>query len=323
MMTTAAVQSSGFGVNGNLAGRLREERRRAIDRRTVPVTGCSPSITEHPVHVPLVSLFAASLDGTNRHEQERNQHLDNDAAALIAWRVLCVHIAPMTALEAVFSLVDPSRGQPQPRMEIPMNKSDIYITTSIPYVNAAPHVGFSLELVQADAYARHYRLLGHDVRFQCGTDDNSLKNVRSAEAAGIPVEDFVNAYADRFERLGGLLDTSNDEFVRTSRDPRHVACVHGLWKACAASGDLYRKAYEGLYCVECEQFYESSDLNNGRWVPGTWRSSRSRQRGKLVLPAIPLWRPNHRAYRNRRAQDRSDSSPQRSPRPVTARPDRY
>ncbi|MBY3296155.1 methionine--tRNA ligase [Rhizobium laguerreae] len=140
----------------------------------------------------------------------------------------------------------------------------IYITTSIPYVNAAPHVGFALELIQADAYARHFRLLGHDVRFQCGTDDNSLKNVRSAESAGVQVEDFVDANADRFERLGGLLDISNEEFVRTSRDPRHIACVHALWKACAEKGDLYRKAYEGLYCVGCEQFYEPSELDDGR-----------------------------------------------------------
>ncbi|MGM5008086.1 methionine--tRNA ligase [Rhizobium sp. 969_B3_N1_2] len=145
-----------------------------------------------------------------------------------------------------------------------MNKADIYITTSIPYVNAAPHVGFALELVQADAYARHLRLLGHDVRFQCGTDDNSLKNVRAAEAAGLQVRDFVNANADRFERLGGRLDISNQEFVCTSRDPRHVACVHALWRACADTGDLYRKAYEGLYCVGCEQFYEPSELDDGR-----------------------------------------------------------
>ncbi|RUM06884.1 methionine--tRNA ligase [Rhizobium chutanense] len=142
--------------------------------------------------------------------------------------------------------------------------NNIYITTSIPYVNAAPHVGFALELVQADAYARHVRLLGHDVRFQCGTDDNSLKNVRAAEVVGLQVRDFVNANADRFERLGGLLDISNEEFVRTSRDSRHVACVHALWRACADNGDLYRKAYEGLYCVGCEQFYEPSELDDGR-----------------------------------------------------------
>jgi hypothetical protein len=106
-----------------------------------------------------------------------------------------------------------------------MSKSDIYITTSIPYVNAAPHVGFALELVQADAYARHYRLLGRDVRFQCGTDDNSLKNVRSAEAAGLPVQEFVDANADKFKRLGDLLDISNEEFVRdiASKTPSPVA----------------------------------------------------------------------------------------------------
>jgi methionyl-tRNA synthetase len=144
-----------------------------------------------------------------------------------------------------------------------MNNIDIYITTSIPYVNAAPHVGFALELVQADAYARHFRLLGCDVRFQCGTDDNSLKNVRSAEAAGLRVADFVSDNADRFERLGAHLDISNDEFVRTSRHPRHAACVHALWHACAANGDLFRNAYEGLYCVGCEQFYEPSELVDG------------------------------------------------------------
>lgn len=145
-----------------------------------------------------------------------------------------------------------------------MAQPTTYLTTSIPYVNSSPHVGFALELVQADAYARHFRLLGRDVRFQCGTDDNSLKNVRAAEAAGQAVADFVGANGDSFERLGERLDISNDEFVRTSRDPRHVACVHSLWNACASRGDLYRKAYEGFYCVGCEQFYEPSELDEGK-----------------------------------------------------------
>lgn len=145
-----------------------------------------------------------------------------------------------------------------------MNGPTTYLTTSIPYVNSTPHVGFALELVQADAYARHYRLLGRQVRFQSGTDDNSLKNVRAAEAAGQAVAHFVNANGDSFEQLGQQLDISNDEFVRTSRDPRHLACVHALWSACAASGDLYRRAYEGFYCVGCEQFYEPSELDDGK-----------------------------------------------------------
>jgi len=145
-----------------------------------------------------------------------------------------------------------------------MIRPTTYLTTSIPYVNSSPHVGFALELVQADTYARHYRLLGRDVRFQCGTDDNSLKNVRAAEAAGQAVADFVGANGDSFERLGEKLDISNDDFVRTSRDPRHVGCVHSLWNACAARGDLYRKAYEGFYCVGCEQFYDPSELDDGK-----------------------------------------------------------
>ncbi|RVH34263.1 methionine--tRNA ligase [Sinorhizobium meliloti] len=145
-----------------------------------------------------------------------------------------------------------------------MSKLTTYLTTSIPYVNSSPHVGFALELVQADAYARHFRLLGKDVRFQGGTDDNSLKNVRAAEAVGQAVADFVATNGDSFERLGKQLDIFNDEFVRTSRDPRHLPCVHSLWNACAASGDLYRKAYEGFYCVGCEQFYDPSELDDGK-----------------------------------------------------------
>ncbi|MFB8342751.1 methionine--tRNA ligase [Brucella cytisi] len=145
-----------------------------------------------------------------------------------------------------------------------MNNTTTYITTSIPYVNAALHVGFALELVQADAYARHSRLLGKDVRFQCGTDDNSLKNVRAAETAGRPVADFVGENAVRFEELGKRLHISNDAFVRTSADSGHAACVHSLWNACAKNGDLYRKSYEGFYCVGCEQFYDLPDLDDGR-----------------------------------------------------------
>ncbi|PYE41360.1 methionyl-tRNA synthetase [Rhizobium sp. PP-F2F-G20b] len=145
-----------------------------------------------------------------------------------------------------------------------MKQPSTYLTTSIPYVNSLPHVGFALELVQADAYARHYRLLGRHVRFQCGTDDNSLKNVRAAETAGQDVADFVSSNADMFEQLGKALNISNDAFVRTSRDPRHLACVHSLWNACASRDDLYRKAYKGFYCVSCEQFYELSELDNGK-----------------------------------------------------------
>ncbi len=140
----------------------------------------------------------------------------------------------------------------------------IYLSTTLPYVNARPHIGFALELVQADVLARHHRRLGDEVYLQSGTDDNSLKNVLAAEAAGVPVAEFVDTNAAAFEALRGPLDLSVDGFVRTSRDPRHRAGVHRLWRECAAAGDLYRKHYTGLYCVGCEQFYDPGDLVAGR-----------------------------------------------------------
>ena len=139
-----------------------------------------------------------------------------------------------------------------------------YITTTIPYVNARPHLGFALELVQADVLARHCRGTGAQVRFQSGTDDNSLKNVLAAEAAGVGVQQFVDASAAAFTGLTQPLNLSVDDLIRTSSDPRHRAGVERLWRACAARGDLYRKHYEGLYCVGCEQFYAAAELADGR-----------------------------------------------------------
>lgn len=137
----------------------------------------------------------------------------------------------------------------------------VYITTTIPYVNARPHIGFALELVQADVLARHYRGAGCAVRFQTGTDDNSLKNVLAAEAAGTGVQEFVDRNAAAFITLAGPLSLSVDDTIRTSRDPRHRAGAHRLWAACADRGDLYRRHYEGLYCVGCEQFYTPAELS--------------------------------------------------------------
>jgi methionyl-tRNA synthetase len=139
-----------------------------------------------------------------------------------------------------------------------------YVTTTIPYVNARPHLGFALELVQADVLARHFRRRGDHVRFQTGTDDNSLKNVLAAEAAGVGVQEFVDRNAAAFTALAGPLSLSVDDVIRTSRDPRHRAGVERFWRACAANDDLYRKHYEGLYCVGCEQFFTPAELTGGR-----------------------------------------------------------
>ncbi len=139
-----------------------------------------------------------------------------------------------------------------------------YVTTAIPYVNSVPHIGHALEFTQTDVLARNRRQRGDEVRFLSGTDDNALKNVLAAEAADVPVEEYVATNAAHFEDLVRKLDLSNDDYIRTSSDPRHVPGVERLWNAVAANGDLYRKDYSGLYCVGCEQFYEPSELVDGR-----------------------------------------------------------
>jgi methionyl-tRNA synthetase len=137
-----------------------------------------------------------------------------------------------------------------------------YITTTIPYVNARPHIGHALELVQADVLARYHRGRGDAVRFQAGTDDNSLKNVLAASAAGVGVREFVDRNAEAFGALGAALSLSVDDFIRTSRDHRHRPGVEAFWRACSA--DLYRRRYAGLYCTGCEQFYTPAELHDGR-----------------------------------------------------------
>ncbi len=144
------------------------------------------------------------------------------------------------------------------------NKRRFYITTAIPYVNGDPHLGHALEFVQADVLARHRRLRGDNVRFLSGTDDNALKNVDAALAAGLPVAEFVAEKAQRFVDLAEPLQLSNDDFIRTSTDPRHRPGVERLWRACAEAGDLYQRDYEGLYCSGCEAFVLPDDLADGR-----------------------------------------------------------
>ena len=139
-----------------------------------------------------------------------------------------------------------------------------FVTTSIPYVNANPHLGHALEFCIADAFARHRRIRGRLVRFVTGTDDHSLKNVLAAERAGVATEEWVADRAAAFEALNAALGISADDFQRTSANPAHAPAVRALWEACARRGALYRKAYRGLYCVGCERFYEPEELNHGR-----------------------------------------------------------
>ena len=140
-----------------------------------------------------------------------------------------------------------------------------YLTVAIPYVNAAPHLGYSYELVLADIAARaRRRIPGVQVRFLGGTDDYSLKNVLAAEQAGVSTADFVAVHAAQFANLREPLSISFDDFIQTSSDPRHPPAVARLWKRVAERGDLYRKIYTGQYCIGCENFYSPSELTEGR-----------------------------------------------------------
>ena len=136
-----------------------------------------------------------------------------------------------------------------------------YLTTTIPYVNAAPHLGHALEFVQADALVRHARKrLGSDnVYFLTVTDENATKNVQAAETAGAPVAEFIDHNSGVFRELLQALNISNDDFIRTT-EPRHVKGAQALWLA-TNSDDIYKKTYSGLYCTGCEQFYIPEDLN--------------------------------------------------------------
>lgn len=140
-------------------------------------------------------------------------------------------------------------------------KKKFYITTAIPYVNAAPHIGHALEFVQADVIARHHRLLGENVCLLSGGDENALKNVQAAECAGIPVQKFIDHNARLFIDLANKLEVTFDVFQKGSDNAHHYPSSQELWKLCALAGDIYTKSYEGLYCVGCEMFYTKEELD--------------------------------------------------------------
>lgn len=136
-----------------------------------------------------------------------------------------------------------------------------FISTAIPYVNADPHIGFAFECVLADVLTRSYRLAGDEVYFLSGTDDNALKNVQAAEAAGVPVEKFVPEKAKRFKELLRVLQVETTDYLHTSSDARHTRGAQKLWQACTK--DIEKRSYWGLYCVGCEEFKRDMELQKG------------------------------------------------------------
>ena len=145
-----------------------------------------------------------------------------------------------------------------------MAKEKFYVTTTIPYANAAPHIGHALEFVQADVLARWNRLLGCDVFFLTGTDEHGTKNYQTAKKAGKDPLTFVGENAEIFKKLLNSLNCSNDYFIRTTDEPVHWPGVVDIWKKLKKKGDIYKKYYEGSYCSGCERFVTKKDLVDGK-----------------------------------------------------------
>jgi methionyl-tRNA synthetase len=142
----------------------------------------------------------------------------------------------------------------------------LYVTTTIPYVNAEPHIGFALEIVQADAVARLARLFGREVFFTTGTDEHGQKIWEKAQEAGEDVQAYVDRNAESVKRLKDLLNLSYNAFIRTT-DVNHKTAAQELWRRCDEVGDIYKKRYEGLYCVGCEKFLSEKDLDENGNCP--------------------------------------------------------
>jgi methionyl-tRNA synthetase len=138
-----------------------------------------------------------------------------------------------------------------------------YITTTLPYVNASPHMGHALEFVQADTLARYFRLQGNDVFFNMGVDEHGQKIARKADEQAIDRQAYVDKYAAEFDSLTQALNLSYDSFIRTT-DPAHKVAAQYIWQQCVAAGDIYKKQYHGWYCVGCESFKTDSDLVDGK-----------------------------------------------------------
>ncbi len=141
--------------------------------------------------------------------------------------------------------------------------SKYYLTTTLPYVNADPHVGFALEIVQADALARYRRLLGDEVVFNTGTDEHGQKIYEKALEAKLDPKTYCDGYAKKFEELKGALNLTYTHFIRTT-DEKHIAAAQEFWRRCDAAGDIYKKAYQTKYCVGCELEKTDSELVEGK-----------------------------------------------------------
>ncbi len=144
-----------------------------------------------------------------------------------------------------------------------MNKGKYYITTAIAYTSGKPHIGNSYEIVLGDSIARYKRKDGYEVFFQTGTDEHGQKIEIKAQEAGVTPQEFVDDVAGTIKGLWDLMDTSYDKFIRTT-DAAHEKQIQKIFRRLYDQGDIYKGAYEGLYCTPCESFWTESQLKDGK-----------------------------------------------------------
>ena len=138
---------------------------------------------------------------------------------------------------------------------MPDTPNKFYLTTPIYYVNARPHIGHAYSTIAADVIARRHRLLGDDTYFLTGTDEHGQKVQRSAEAAGIPPQQFADEVSATFRNLWKRMGITNDDYIRTTEE-RHKRGVQHLWKVLEHRGYIYLDSYTGAYCVSDEAFVD-------------------------------------------------------------------
>ena len=143
------------------------------------------------------------------------------------------------------------------------NKGKFYMTTAIAYTSGKPHIGNTYEIILADAIARYKRAEGYDVYFQTGTDEHGQKIQEKAEAADISPKEFVDQVSGEVKRIWDLVNSSYDNFVRTT-DGDHEKCVKKIFKKLYGQGDIYKGSYVGMYCTPCESFWTESQLVDGK-----------------------------------------------------------
>ena len=146
-------------------------------------------------------------------------------------------------------------------------KNRWYISTPLYYVNDVPHLGHAYTTIAADAATRYHRLCGDDVFFLTGTDEHGQKVERSAEAAGVAPQAYVDQIVTKFQDLWRELGIEHDDFIRTTQD-RHKQGVYAILERMKAAGDIYKDTYEGWYCTGCEAFYPESQLVEGNCPDG-------------------------------------------------------